>query len=365
MFKDIKVTSASVSKRLLAWCLDLLILIASYTALYFTFVYVIFGTSFNYVNNANYIHDVNVSLNLNKKEGLDYVEYEDVINEFYFEKYPTQIKQLYDEYYKADYTIEHIYNIQVLSLPEKPTPEYHSNEMFTYKQNSDGTFNVDVIGTVLPELGGYNHEKNMSDYFHYEYAELHNLVVQFDNQFAKAINDNLVYEAISRVSAFFVVVLILYIVIPLTNKNNATIGENICHFAHVNSKNGYVIKRYKTCLRPVVYYLIPLILFYFASNPVFYVLALFYQFMSMIVMLIGENHLDFADKILRMQTVDADDSLIFENELEENEYANSEEFAVVEDEEFLNKLANMKPLNFSSKDEEIKKTISGKENNEQ
>lgn len=361
MFKDIKITSASVSKRLLAWCLDFFILIVGYIALYFTVAYAIFGTGFNYVNNSNYIDDVRTSLNLKIKEGEDYRIYEEVINEFYFVIYPNEIKAMYDDYYNADYTIEHIYNIQVLSLPEKPTPEYHANDMFTYKQNEDGTFNVDVLGVVLPELDGYNHDKNMSDYYHHEYSQLDNLVVQFDPVYAKAINNNLHYESISRVSALFLSVVIFYIVIPLTNKHGNTIGENLCHLAHVDSSTGYNVKRYKICLRPLVYFFVPLVFIYFASNPVFYVLSIFFEFLSLISMLIGENHLDFADKLLKMQTVDADDSLIFVSEEEEEVYATSEQFKDVKDEEFLDKLSNIKTLNFSSEKEETTKTISGKE----
>ena len=351
MLKDIKITPASPGKRIISWLIDILLLIASYAAIYFGLLFSVFSLVFSYADNVTYIKDTNAALNLKLSEGEGYKKYENVIMSFYFDIYPDQIKEMYDEYYGKDYTIEHIYNIQVLSLPETPTPEYHSNDMFTYVQDQSGAYNVDAIGVVLSELGGYNHDRNMSDYFYYEYTELNNLVIQFNSKYAISVNNNLLYESIARISSFGISVLVFYLIIPFTNKHRATIGEKICCFAHVNYSDGYAIKKYKTCLRPFVEFLIPAILIYLASSPAFYVFAFFYQFLSVLTMLIGEKHQDFADKILKMSLVDENDSLIFINETQEKEYEDNEEYIETNDKDFLDKLSNITPLNFSINEE--------------
>ena len=86
--KSLKLVKPIISKRIIAFLLNILVFGACSLALYFATLYGVFATGFNYIDNQNYINEVKKDNNLNLKEDLTYQEYEKVVTKFYYETYP-------------------------------------------------------------------------------------------------------------------------------------------------------------------------------------------------------------------------------------------------------------------------------------
>lgn len=355
MNKNIRVQEAQINHKLFAFLYDLFILLASSIALYFIILYGVFATSFNYVSNKNKIVEIENSYNLNLEEGLDYKEYETVLKDFYFNKYPNQIKDQFNTYYNKDYTITHVYNIVVLRLNDTPTYESYKNDYYAYVQDENGNFNPDILA-IKVEGSGKTYEKNMRDMYYNSYDNLKELLELYNDEYRKLVIKDFNAKAISRGGAFGISLLIFYFIIPLSNKNGATLCEKFYKLSHVNSKDGYLVKKYKIIIRPFIYYLIPFIAVLLGSKNAIVIILLGYLFINFLLLLFSKNNLDFGDRLLKMTTCSIDESLLFKNEEEEIEYFKSEEGKKIEDPEYLEKLSNMKDIKLvTSRDEELKK----------
>ena len=65
----------------------------------------------------------------------------------------------------------------------------------------------------------------------------------------------------------------------------------------------------------------------------------------------SEDHKDIADRILKITPTDKRDSLIFKTLKERDEYINSVDYKVVEDENFLDRLSKINKLSIENKEE--------------
>ena len=162
---------------------------------------------------------------------------------------------------------------------------------------------------------------------------------------------NLLYEAYSRVISFAISVSIFYIIIPIINKNSETLFERIIGVVHVDRKSGLVCPKWRMLLRCLIYYLIPLLIVFVSSNFRFYVFAIFYIFISIVLALTSEDHKDIADRILKIIPIDKRDSLIFKSDKERQEYLTSKEYQIIEDQEYLDKLSKINELSSLQKEE--------------
>lgn len=356
MFKDIKTTYAPINKKLGVLSLDILSVIVGFIALYFILLFSVFYTSTNYSSNREYVNETETALRLNLGDSKEYSDYEAAIKEFYFQTYPNEIVDHYSKIYNEELTLTHIYNITVLSLPYEPVAGNHSNQVFTYRQNEDGTYNPDIEGVFLyeeDERSSYFY-KNARDIYYNAYANLSVLLMNFDTQYKNAINENSIYDSLCRLSAGVISIAVFYIIIPLTNKKHLTIFQRVFNVAQVNYVSGYYIPWYKVVLRPICYYLIPLAFIAISGQTTFVVFAIFYLFICMLLIILREDRRDLAEKLLSMQTIDLDESLIFDTDKEEKEYLDSDEYKKVTDDDFLNKLSSIETINFSSPKDEKK-----------
>ena len=164
MNKNIRVQEAQINHKLFAFLYDLAILFATTIALYFVILYGVFASSFNYLDNKSKIEAIETQYNLNIEEGLDYTVYEEVLLDFYFNQYPEQIKNQFNQYYNKDYSITHVYNVVVLRLNDDPTYESYKTDYYSYVQDNSGNFNPDIMA-VKVEGSGKTYEKNEEIYF--------------------------------------------------------------------------------------------------------------------------------------------------------------------------------------------------------
>ena len=222
--KSLKLVKPIISKRIIAFLLNILVFGACSLALYFATLYGVFATGFNYIDNQNYINEVKKDNNLNLKEDLTYQEYEKVVTKFYYETYPDQIFNYYHEYDERISSLTHAYNVFVLNLPVEPTVEYYQTEYFKYQQLSDGSFDVNAKAIQISG-SGKRYEANMQSLFYMSYSHLKDFVYKFDENFKKANDQNILFERLSRTIAFFIPYIAFYIVIPLVSKNGSTLFE--------------------------------------------------------------------------------------------------------------------------------------------
>lgn len=337
MDKSARISSAQINHRIFAYLLDLLSISIS-TALIFVFIlYLIFGPM-GYNEKKSKVNDIIEQYNLNLTKGLDYKEYEVVLQDFYFNKYSEEIKNSYNSKYNTDYTIIHIYNIEVLNLPQNPTiTSTYKTELYQYIQNNDGTFNVDALGIKI-EGSGSTYEKNMSDLFYNSYDDLSSYLEDFNIEYYNLVVETNSKEAYSRIIAILISIIIFYIIIPSISKYKSTLFEQQFKIAKTNKNNGYTISILKVILRTIILFLIPVIGFIIFNKYSFIILTIGYLFVNILVLLLSKGNKDIPDKLLRIESSSITMSLIFKNSDEEDKYLNSSEGKNINEKSFLDKL---------------------------
>ena len=346
--KSYRISPVPATKKLIAFLCDLLSVIAGYVALFFAILYGVCGTAFNYNTNCDYITDIETKYSLNIGSGKDYQEYESVIKEFFFSYFDEEIVDFYKEYYNEDFSLIRIYNIQILSLPLDVSSTNYSNGFFEYVQNSQGYYDYNIEGRIVANNGGDYFKRSLADHYYSKINYLRSLLSYFDSQYNTSVSEKLLTESLVRCVSFGLSVLVFFLIIPLCNKNRQTLFEIKFKVLCANKNDGFLVKPYKTCLRPLTYFLVPFIFITIASNPGFYIFAVFYIFISMLLSLVTQEHRDISDFMLKTITIDLADSLVFRNVEEAEKYYNSDEYVEVEDEEFLNKLSSIESINIPS-----------------
>lgn len=347
MNKDLKIVHTPSNLKLWSFLADILsVAITSIVFFYIAFYAVVIPFSPYKENETTYRTKMEeYGLNLGSDE--NYHVYEEVIQQFYFEHFPQEIVDDFSIRYNIpSLTIAHIYNINVLYLPVTPTVDNYSNDYFEYVQNEDGTFDVNVIAKQV-EGSGPNYERNITDMFYNTYSNLPSLLSSYDLDFHNALYDNTFYSGITRVSVFSLSLMILYIIIPLTNKYGSTVFEKIFKIAHINNKNGFIAPKYKIVLRPIIYFIIPTLGVYFFSLYAMVIFAIMPIFISLIMMLFSKTNRDLVERILVLNAAQIDQSLLFRNQAEENVYERSEEYQKIDDPNYLNRLDNTKTIDLS------------------
>lgn len=349
-----RVSLAQTNHKLFAFVLDSITLFVSTFVLYFVVLYGLFATCFHYVDHQNEIKNIEIQYRLDLDDSHSYDEYEAVLQDFYFNKYPDEIKKIYNDYYKADYSIIHIYNINVLNLPTVAKYNEYKTDYYQYVQNDDGTFNVDVLA-IKTEGSGKVYEKNMHDLFYNSYIELYGLLRLFHGTYNELISTNDTYTLISRIIAFIISFIILFVVIPLLNKYGCTLFEKIYKITMVKKKNGYLPKKGILILKSLVTYLIPFFGVIIGSRNSLIIFAIGYLLINFLMIVLSKDNKDIAEKLLRIYMVSIDESLLFKNSKEEKEYFDSPEGKALLEPDALEKLSSIKEINVIENVDENKK----------
>lgn len=318
MDKRVRIEKGFILHRIFSCLLDILLTSLFTISLYFIVLFGVFGTCFNYVGNEFYINETLKENDLTLSDNLSYEKYEEVIQHFYFDKYSNEIIKDYEDLYKEKYTIYHIYNVVVLGLPSKVT-DVTKSDYFEYVLNNDSTVNYDVVAKTIPG-SGKNYEKNMHDIFYNQYKKLNNLLERYDYDYFNILSKNNLYKFISRTVAIYTSFIILFVIIPLQNKNSSTFGEKKFKLGYVDGKNGYVLKKYKVILKNLITYFIPSLGVVFFSLYSFIILTIGWLFLNFIIMVFSSDNKDISEKILNIESIDVEQSLVFKNKKEEEEF---------------------------------------------
>lgn len=347
MRKELRLQEPNNGKHVLSFALDLLLTILSTFALYFLLIYSLMVPAFKYNEYKNVKQEYLNKYSLNVGANKDYSFYEEKVKSFYFDSFKDQIVESYKSrgytYNEEYYTIEHIYNVEVLMLPLNPTTSSFENTMFSYVVNDDGTFNVDTVG--LTKAGsGKTYEKNLKDIFYNAYNNLPTYLQSFVPEYQNAIASVGKEETIARTIAFTISIAIFYVIIPLTNKYGSTLFNKKYDLGYVDNKTGYLLPKTKIVLRGILESIIPLIGLIGFSKYTIIVLCILPYFIDFLMIVFTTNHGSLWEKIFGMECVEISSSLIFGDKKEEETYFNAE----VEDKEFMERLENIRPISDKS-----------------
>lgn len=351
MNKDLKIAKVHTGKRLLSVLFDYISIIAGAVILYFVLLYTFFTPIFNYTGKSNEAKIVENQYGLNYGSVEDYEVYEKVTQDFYFVYYPNEIKASVNKSYGTNYSIEHIYNVVVLRLPDIPTYDNYSTEFFEYVINSDGTFAVNKVAIKKQGLSGPTYEKNMRDIFYSTYKNLKGYLSDFNKEYHSLAYDVQLYELISRIVGTTLSASVFYIIIPLINKNGSTIFEKHYDIGHVKGNNGYRIGPVKVILRAIINLALPVLGVIMMSTYSIVIFTAFYLFINNLIYIFNKNNRDLADLVLNIDSCFVSESSIFKNRLEEKEYENSDEFKQIEEMSFVDRLSEIKPINDKKENE--------------
>lgn len=348
MKKRVRIQEALVNHRLSAYLLDFLTLVIGTVALFFVFLYTIFYST--YVPSKEKVSKLEQEYCLNLEAGLDYKEYEEVIQNIYINIFNKEITEEYKRKYGKDLTATHIYNIVILRLPVNPTVDNYKTELHSYVQNPDGTFNTDVVGK---ELGGsgFNYKNSIESLFYNSYKRMSQVVEGYNKDYYD-LNVKIYHaEAYSRMISFILMFIFVFIVMPLKNKESSTLWEMKYGIGHVNVKNGYLVSKWKIILRNFLTCIIPFIGITIANKYSIIILFVGYLLLDSLLMLFSHENLGIADKLLRMESCSIKESLLFVNKEEEEEFWLSDEGRRIDDTEFLSKLQKAEEINIKTYEE--------------
>ena len=318
MDKKVRIEKGYILHHIFSYLLDLLFIGIGTISLYFVSLYGIFNTGFHYNQNNEIINNTLNEYILNLESGLEYSKYEIVVQDFYFNKYSEEIKKDFKKTYSLDYSITHIYNVLVLGLPTEATLDTYKTSYFEYIQNEDKTFNYDVIAKKV-EGSGKTYEKNMSDIFYTSYNNLKELLKEYNLNYRNAFVSNYWYKVISRAIGSIISISVIYLIIPLSNKERSTLGEKIFSLGHVNSKNGYEVNVIKTIFRMIILFVLPILGIIF-SRYSFIILTIGLLFLNLLIMILSGSNKDIPEMLLRIEIVNTKESLIFKNKEDEKSY---------------------------------------------
>ncbi len=353
--KELKISSPVLSKRILGIVFNYLAIGVSIVALYYGIIYGMCGTCFNYLT---YKNNVNETLNINKlnyDQSQSYQTYKEVVDDFYFDKYPTEILSFYKDSDNRIETIEHAYNVYVLNLPVEPNVSSYKTDFFEYVQNSDGSFNVNTLALKI-DGSGQRYESNMQSLFYRTYSNLNSFLYKFDEQYKNSSDMVLFEERITRLCASIIPFIVFMIVLPLTNKYGANIFELKFNIGRVERRHGYFVKKYQILLRNIIGMIVPIIGIVFFNIYSFVILTVGPLFLNILVMIINKNNYDLMDLITFTESVEIDNSLIFKNEKEEYVYIKEHQDVYYEEDDQLEKLKKIDKIDLSvSRSENIKK----------
>lgn len=348
MNKSIRIQRALINHRLIANLLNLLIFFLSVIALYFLVLYIFFGLCGNYNTTNNKISEIEASYSLNLNSDATYQDYEEVVKDFYFNRFKEEICNYYYESYGKSYSITKIYNISVLGLPSEPTHDNYKTNYYQYIQNSDGSFNTEAVGIMVEGYGDF-YERNLLDLFVYKYNSLFSLLEEFDTTYYQLKVEKNALEMYSRIIAFLVAFITMYIVLPLLNKYYQVGFEMKLSLASVNKRNGYLIPKYKYILKNIIMMIIPFIGILLANKYSIIILTIGYLFLDIMIMMLSKNNTSIEEALLQIEVCSVKESLIFKNKLEEDEYISSEEFKKINDIDYLEKLKAVDEIEFNDK----------------
>ncbi len=342
MRKELRLTEPNNGRHVLSYLTDILLTGVTSVILYYLLLVLFFNPIGHYKDYADKKNEIETQYQLNLDSDESYDVYESVIKDFYFTYYSDEIVNSYKES-GYDFTIEHIYNIEVLGLPMNPTSSSYSTELYRYKTDTDGKIIVDEIALRI-DGSGNTYYKNLKDLFYNSYDDLKDYLSLFDSKYYEVTYKVEKQKMINRFISFGISIFVYYILIPCLSKYGSTLMEKTQKLGYVNNKNGYLMSKWKNLIKAIIIWVIPFLGLIKFTNYSIILLMLLPLFINCVLIIFTNNHGQIADKILGLCCVDTEDSLIFGSKEEEENYHNME----IKDQDFIEKLQNSKSIDIKN-----------------
>lgn len=349
MRKELRLQEPNNGKHVLAYVVDLLVVIASTFAFYFIFLYSFYNPVYQYNDYKTDKEAYLTKYSLNAGSNKNYSYYEEKVQEFFFVHFKDEIVESYKKG-GMNFSIEHIYNFSVLNLPITPSLNVNENAMFVYQVKSDGSFDVDKVAKTK-EGSGKTYEKNLKDIFYNAYTALPSYLESYVQEYQNDCRVLSTIETTNRLISGAISIVIFYIVFPLVSKSGTPIFHKVEKIGFVNKKDGYSVRKWKLLVKPLIMFILPMIgLIGFSKYSIISLIILPF-FVDFLLIIFTNNHASLSELILKIECVDRENSLIFTSEEEEEIYAKAE----VHDLEYLEKLENIASISDKAIDDKEKK----------
>jgi len=314
----VSIVEPIIYKPILASLINLLGLVGLTYLAYYCVAYPIIQNNNEYNEATSYKASRREELNLNLPESqTPYTKYSEPLENFYFTVYPEKIQALYNSAYSKNWTINHIYSVNVLSLPSDPTPTSYSTHYFTYVLNSDGSVDQDARAIMKTDLTSQGLD-DVRDLYQNAYEKLGNLLSALDNKYMLSVSTSYAYEASSRLISLVFATSIIYLLLPLIFKNGVSLGEKIIHLAYAK-KSGYRLNYFQVMAKAILIYIPVALSLYYLNVYTIVLSCVFLPFINFMVQLLSSSKTSLIDKMVFITPLDAKESDLYSCADEEEE----------------------------------------------
>ena len=214
-----------------------------------------------------------------------------------------------------DYFVPSWYNKNVLNISNDPDSELDKG-LFTYVK-VDGHYDVNQIGIKKESID----QKDVDSFLHDKYVDafVNNFqAIPYYDDWNISLN---FYYTVEFVCSFFIAVVVTYIIIPYFIKDGATPGKKVFKLG-LASGDGYTFDRRKLFLRAIPALLVDLAFLIPIWSSLFLVIivVLTVFLVSFALAMASPYKKSLHDYVASTIVIDAKTSIIFDNEVEEEQY---------------------------------------------
>lgn len=232
------------------------------------------------------------------------------------------------KYLPKDYYTVQFYNNEVLGIPKEANPDAEkSTSYFTYQKDSEGNFLYDKIGVARDHHydSGTGEQEELTpalilaQYKIIYYSAFYHFAAQ--DFYQVVANDYYFYYTLAISLSILSAGILSYIVLPLFLKNGQTLGKKIFKIG-LASYDGYKYHEWQLLLRFVPFFIVTASLLLPIWGNIFLIFAfvIVVLLISFALMMASPKRAALHDFAARTIVVDLASSIIFENELLEEQY---------------------------------------------
>ena len=343
---------ASQSLRLVSAIVDIAIGLALTFAFFFGCFNLIFSSRTNELKAQVEQYRLDSHLQVRKEDGsIGIVEnksdvYEEVLEAYYLRYLPGKplvgeaaapnsdkpIKVDGVDVLPKDYYTVRYFNKEVLGITQENPDGEKSSSYFTYKKDADNNYLYDEIAIPRderynPDIGAKEEITEAVLLAHYQEIYV-TAFYHFASQdfYQLTSNEYYLYYTISISASILSAGIVNYIVLPLFLKNGQTLGKKIFKIG-LASYDGYKFESWQLLLRFVPFLIVDVSLLLPIWGNIFLVFAfvIVVLLISFALMMASPKRAALHDFAARTIVVDLSTSIIFENEIEEEDYIAKED----------------------------------------
>lgn len=340
---NLEVEPAGLPRILLGSALNFLFIIIGWIAVYFAICYPITITNPGIKQARDYNDELLTSLNLKLPSNSSQEEFKQAVDDFYFVEFPEQIEDLF---VPEGYSLIAYYNVNVLRLPEDPTPTNYKTQYFSYVL-VDGLPDVNQIGLKSDDLGKRGEEDVRSIYSD-AYSYLNMMLQEINPQYEA----NLVYLNTSTMygvaSSFLLPYAAFMAIIPFLTKNRGSLGDALLHVGTCG-KDGYRTSAVRILAKALVGLPLPLLSAIFLNAYTVTLLLVFPYFLNLLYCILFQKREPFLETIAGIVLIDNDQSTVFNDDIDEL-VVEAKALSSYTDPEYVTKLAAAESMDVKDED---------------